>query len=431
VYKGVPRITRCVFVGNWANENGGAVSVILGSPRVIDCTFVDNEALQGGGVSTYIGKPIIEGCSFINNEVSGNGGGVFLAAGVANILNCTFIGNQSYGNGGGLESIGTNRIIRCTFRDNYSRISGGGAFANCNTSIADCVFWANTVHPQEGHGGGLMIFSFDKVTVTNSLFFLNSARIGGGAGVGHMAQVSFINCTFARNKGVVGGAFAAEDNDKVILRNSILAFSLSGKAVDGLDNPGIDIAHCNVYGNAGGDWVGLIQGQQGINGNIGADPKFVNAQAGDCHLTYPSPCRDAGDETLPELPDHDLDLNPRVVHGFVDMGADEFCSHLYFTGDPIPGGTVNVKLVGVPDTTPVILWIGSGLLDPPLYIPEYGYWHLEFPLLFDQGLGLMPGPHGVLDISYTFDPGFPPRVLPMQALIGQDLTDPCLMDVKW
>jgi hypothetical protein len=45
-----------------------------------------------------------------------------------------------------------------------------------------------------------------------------------------------------------------------------------------------------VYGNAGGDWVGCIEDQYGINGNISEDPLFCDPETGDFRLQEGSPC---------------------------------------------------------------------------------------------------------------------------------------------
>ena len=47
---------------------------------------------------------------------------------------------------------------------------------------------------------------------------------------------------------------------------------------------------CDVYGNAGGDWVGCIASQSGIGGNISLDPLFCDAANGDYGLEGDSPC---------------------------------------------------------------------------------------------------------------------------------------------
>jgi hypothetical protein len=46
----------------------------------------------------------------------------------------------------------------------------------------------------------------------------------------------------------------------------------------------------DIYGNAGGDWVGNLAGQLGVNGNISEDPLFCDAANGNLQLDFSSPC---------------------------------------------------------------------------------------------------------------------------------------------
>jgi hypothetical protein len=47
---------------------------------------------------------------------------------------------------------------------------------------------------------------------------------------------------------------------------------------------------CDLYGNAGGDWMQDIADQYGIRGNIRADPLFCDPLFGDFTLHEDSPC---------------------------------------------------------------------------------------------------------------------------------------------
>lgn len=61
----------------------------------------------------------------------------------------------------------------------------------------------------------------------------------------------------------------------------------------------------------------------GTNGNIDSDPCFVDADANDFHLLSNSPCINAGDPNGNYNGQTDIDNQPRVFNGRVDMGADE------------------------------------------------------------------------------------------------------------
>jgi len=74
------------------------------------------------------------------------------------------------------------------------------------------------------------------------------------------------------------------------IANTIIAFSQDGEAVycHGGSNP--TLTCCDVYGNEGGDWVGCIEDQYGINGNISEDPLFCDPENEDFTLHCISPC---------------------------------------------------------------------------------------------------------------------------------------------
>jgi hypothetical protein len=181
-----------------------------------------------------------------------------------------------------------------------------------------------------------------------------------------------------------------------------------------------DVTYCDVQAG----WPGT--------GNIDADPLFVDSPNDDFHLTWPSACRNAGDNSM-VLETHDFEGDPRIAYGTVDMGADEFHTHLYVTGNKTPGGKVEAKFVGLPGTTPVGLWFGSGVLDPPMQ-SMFGSWYLEPPWIGPVVLNPIPSPEGVLILPAKVhrDPP-PPYDMFMQGLIGlntDSLTNLYVLEVR-
>jgi hypothetical protein len=219
-----------------------------------------------------------------------------------------------------------------------------------------------------------------------------------------------------------GGIFSLHSNTLVI-KNTIFWNNIWNNKwpeiwlEDGIHQSTFTISHSDIKG---GQESMIVEGTNWTlnwgSGMIDADPLFVSLVGGDFHLTFQSPCRGSGDNSAQRLPDYDFEGDPRIYQGTVDIGADEFYPHLYVTGDAVPGGSIQGKLVGLPGTSPVGLFLGSGLLDPP--VPTaWGNFHLQAPWLM---FPLVPIPgDGVLAYPATI-PETPPAPydLPMQALIG-------------
>jgi hypothetical protein len=76
-----------------------------------------------------------------------------------------------------------------------------------------------------------------------------------------------------------------------ILDNCIVAASRRTVPIDCVEPASMPVLQCcDVYGNVGGDWVGCIADQLGVNGNFSACPSFCHAEMGDFHLCDQSPC---------------------------------------------------------------------------------------------------------------------------------------------
>jgi hypothetical protein len=50
---------------------------------------------------------------------------------------------------------------------------------------------------------------------------------------------------------------------------------------------------CDLYGNEGGNWIGCIADQYGVNGNMSEDPLFCDPDNEDFTLREDSPCAPA------------------------------------------------------------------------------------------------------------------------------------------
>lgn len=176
--------------------------------------------------------------------------------------------------GGGLLIFGNAKADRCILNKNSASLCGGGAYFYNGGELSNCLLTEN----DSDRGGGAYVFKsgiLSSCTVSE-----NNARLYGG--------VEFYNGGYIRN--------------------------------------------CIVWGNGSGDDINLYSGAsasyvcseplQAGEGNIAADPQFVDAPNGNYRLKSTSPCVNVSD--ISYTPSYfDLDGNPRVVAALIDMGTYE------------------------------------------------------------------------------------------------------------
>jgi len=294
---------------------------------VIDNFVIKNGRARwgsGGAIYSYWTTPHIRNCVFIGNIADWNGGAIYCGSGTPTISNCTFSGNEADEDGGAIYCYYCDPTITdCTFRDNIAGQCGGAVYCtSCGAVVTNCAFGGNSAN---WSGGAVCFDYYSSPTVTNCLFYANSASDDGGALCCDTSIATIANCTFSGNSADGnGGALEVSMDSQLTVDNSILwqnSCSYSGDEVY-VETLGIVVLdHCCVDKAAGG---------YGGNGTlidsdcIYQDPQFVDAANGDYHLKDTSPCIDAGDNSLvTEGVATDLDGNPRIVNGTVDIGAYE------------------------------------------------------------------------------------------------------------
>ena len=298
--------------GNASPLEGGGIAV-SSSPTITNNVITANLGSNGGGgIGIAFAAPLVQGNTISNNTQSSGSGGI---------------------GGGGIsirgESSGT-RIIGNIISNNSWGSGGGGIslFAAGGPLIQNNIITGNNGSTQ---GGGLIIFNDASPQIIGNVFSHNSAFHGGGLYwliPQSTPGILLLNNTITNNSATQGSAVFADgfDADATFQNNVII-----GQA-------GVDSVFCGTFSNtppgftandvfvAGASpYGGICSDQTGVQGNISADPLFVDTAVDNFHLQPASPAVNAGNNTARvALPTTDIDGNTRVFNNTVDMGSFEF-----------------------------------------------------------------------------------------------------------
>ncbi len=289
--------------------------------------------LDGGGsgtvVTTSAGGTLfgIDGFTVQNGSV-----GVSCLNSSPSISNNTITGNSSYG-------------ISCSSSSatvtNNEILGNGGCgifcFSSSSGTVMNNAIWGNT-------GGGIYVYQSspliaDNTIIGNSAISLpnpgsNSAYCCGGISCSQ-GRWSIVNNTIVGNSAPSGGGiFICYDYGSTIA-NNIVAFNSSGLFnYGGGSGPAVLNSNC-VYGNTDYDYWSP-GAPPGGSANTSVDPLLVDVDGGNFHIQQDSPCRDAGDVAYVGAGWVDMDGQPRISNGSVDIGADESDGTLW----PVPNAQV-------------------------------------------------------------------------------------------
>ncbi len=275
--------------------------IVLTSTDPLDTNVVANTIIDGnqaGSVVTFNGTEgetcVLSGFTIRNGNAEWGGGisgGTDPTATYATIQNNTITANWAEHGGGLYLCDGT--IQNNTITGNSAigaENSGGGALLFCWGTIQNNTIAGNSAGAE---GGGL---NWCVGTIQNNTIVANSAHYYGG-GLAWCGATRFQNC-------IVWGNTA-----------------LNGPQLQSTSPP----TYCCIE-----DWT--LHGE----GNMALDPQFVDPDGPDndpathgdnnYRLSASSPCINAGKNQNWMADAADLDGNPRIINGTVDMGAYEYGS---------------------------------------------------------------------------------------------------------
>jgi hypothetical protein len=307
--------------------NGGGVWCESVSAVIFNCALRDNAAYSAGGGVCY-GWAI--NCTLDSNRAGSTGGGTLLCT----LINCALNGNTANA-GGGVEG---GNLYSCMLTSNSAALYGGGSE---NSTLNSCTFTGNSGPFGGGaHGGTLnncilkgnsAYFGggMNSSMLNNCMLLDNSASEGGGAWYGTLNDCLLTgNSANDYYEGFGGGAYIATLNNCTLTGNHA---SLGGGANSSTLNNCIIYFNTDHYGpnpyvdapNYYSCTLNYCCTTSEDGSSITNDPLFVNLAGGDFHLQSNSPCINSGNNTYVTVT-NDLDGNPRIVSGTVDIGAYEY-----------------------------------------------------------------------------------------------------------
>ena len=225
-------IINCVFSGNRALDNGGAMYSGYSSPTITDCMFIGNAGKRYAGAicNRDLSNPTIINTAFVNNtaaeEESTGGGAIVNASSSPTLINCTFEGNVSFlGRAGAMyNKYGFNPALgpseptlkNCTFIGNSAMTGAGMYNENANPFVSDCTFDGNDA--AAGEGGGAIWNDGGSPVIIGCSFTNNTGFNGGAIYSATHATPTIANCLFVGNRAINdnGGGISNVETDALI-----------------------------------------------------------------------------------------------------------------------------------------------------------------------------------------------------------------------
>jgi len=361
--------------------------------RLVDATNTVLDGGQGGAV-LVLSSPdvaadfVVEGLTIQNGDVPSNdGGGLFVATGGGSIsLNDTTIqSNSADGHGGGGVHIENTEIVSIT----YSTISNNSARHGAGVNIAGACRTINIVNNSFNDntsslvGGGINVGTANtkNINIINNTFSRNFAETGGGVRINvAYGNINLINNVVSNNScsSQGGGLFISAYGTINLINNTINGNSSDSEGGGLSFHPRENTTITNIYNNLlwnnnaafindikilndyNNDYIpstvnlfnnDFDQSSEGTYIQLpftidpsnldNEDPLFVDSANGNYHLGEGSPCINTGYNDAPELPETDIDGQPRIMGGIVDMGAYEYTGptapNADFNGDQLAG----------------------------------------------------------------------------------------------
>jgi len=272
---------------------------------IIDGCGTHNICLIAGSAGAVVRDLTIQ-----NGRSTSEGGGIAMEAVDTMLVNCIVTNCVGGGQGGGgvwLQNGAASRIERCVIQGNRATGSGGGVWAQHGGIILNSLVSSNRANHANGGGGIHMVQAgtIENCTVVGN-YAASASGLGGGLSInatGTYRNLIVAGNTSANANGLIWDVYRASTG--VAITNAYIGAGMA------------DYTNTSVIFTLDDDAPGAIK----AGAPLFKDDTDADYRLRDYRLKKTSPCVNAGlwqswmDTAL------DLDGNPRLFKGMVDMGA--------------------------------------------------------------------------------------------------------------
>ena len=192
--------------GNGAKLDGNSKYGIfnIDSDNVIleNIIFANGYADSGGAIYADSHNLRIINCTFVNNNARLYDGAIFSAGDNVSIENCQFTGNLAQYTGGAIQIEGNDNYVNaCNFEDNIGgHVGAAVAWVGLNGFLTDCQFTNSKINTNTASQfGGAVVWMGDNGKLTRSYFYQNQAKKFGAAVYWKGNNGSLNYCIFENN----------------------------------------------------------------------------------------------------------------------------------------------------------------------------------------------------------------------------------------
>ncbi len=286
--------------------------------------FTIQNGVAGSGAGAYLSNYMtLANCNICNNHADIYGGGIYMNSTGGNvhasITNCTITGNSTSMGAGVCDRLGAT-YTNCIIANNTSSTKGGGMYiySNAEPVLKGCLVNNNTAKE------GAALYARGKFTATNCNFVMNEAIDANGGIFNENRHNKYTNC-------IIWGNTAKGEPNQVTGESDYEYCAVQGGISDGTATEVLDLNEDND-GEEPGNFIRFV---------LPAEGSGVSFDQADWSIMPRSIALNAGKPNTTGLATTDLNGNPRLQNGRIEIGAYESCSPLFVKEENVCSDSYN------------------------------------------------------------------------------------------